>query len=138
MNSPSDTSPYTPPQTPTERSATFNIVKAPLVLILTVAISASSILMVGPPIVLILPLAVVLGLVSALERSFWSLVCFGYPLTFGLISAWIGYTEMPGYKRSPAFVVSIGIGLIGCALIATGLWKVFHSRQGTTSCGNTE
>ena len=97
-------------------------------MILTVAIAASSNLMVGPQIVLLVPLALVLGLVFGLRRSLWSLVFHGYPLTFGLISAWIGYKEMPGYERTPAFAVSIGIGLVGCALIAMGLGKVLAGR----------
>ncbi|MCY2987046.1 MAG: hypothetical protein NTY19_04160 [Planctomycetota bacterium] len=99
--------------TPTEPAGRFSIAKAALVLILTVAIAASSNLMVGPQIVLLVPLTLVLGLVFALRRSFWSLVCFGYPFTLGLISAWIGYMEMPGYEQSPAFAVFIGIGLVG-------------------------
>jgi hypothetical protein len=123
-------SPYTPPQTPTEPSGSFSIAKAALVLILTVAITASSILLVGPQIVVIVPLALVLGLVFALRRSFWALVCCSYPFTFGLISAWIGYKEIPGYERSPAFAVSIGIGLVGCALIAVGLREVLTGRKG--------
>jgi len=124
-------SPYTPPQTPTEPSGRFSIARAALVLILTAGIAASSILMVGPQIVLIVPLAWVLGLAFALRRSFWSLVCFGYPFTFGLISAWIGYKEMPGYERSPAFAVSIGIGLVGCALIVMGMLKALAGRKET-------
>jgi hypothetical protein len=123
-------SPYTPPQTPTKPSGRFSIARATLVLILTVVITASSILMIGPQIVVIVPVAFVLGLVFALRRSFWALACFGYPFTFGLISAWIGYKEMPGYERSPAFVVSIGIGLVGCALIAMGLGKALAGRKG--------
>ncbi len=53
-----------------------------------------------------------------------------YPFTFGLISAWIGYKEMPGYKRSPAFAVSIGIGLVGGALIAAARGTVLAGRSG--------
>jgi hypothetical protein len=100
-----------------------------LVLILTAAIAASSIVMVGPQILVIVPLALALGLAFAYRRSSWSLVCFGYPFTFGLISAWIGYMEMPGYERTAAFPVSLGIGLIGCGLIGTGLWKVLRGKN---------
>ena len=106
-------SPSTPPQTPTEPAGRFSPAKAALVLILTVAIAASSNLMVGPQIVLLVPLTLVLGLVFALHRPFWSLVCFGYPFTLGLISPWFGYMELPGYEPSPAFAVSIGIGRFG-------------------------
>jgi len=122
-------SPYTPPQTPSPPSRKSIIVKIALVLILTVVIAASSIVMVGPQIILIVPVALVLGIVFALRRSFWSLVCFGYPCTFSLISAWIGYKEMPGYERSTAFLISIGIGLIGCVLIAMGLWKALSNKK---------
>ena len=117
-------------------SGRFTTVTAALVLILTAGIAASSILMVGPQIVVIVPLALVLGLMFALRRSSWSLVCFGYPFTFGLISAWIGYKEMPGYERTPAFGVSIGIGLVGCALIAMGLGKVLAGKKGQENGGS--
>jgi 4-hydroxybenzoate polyprenyltransferase len=69
--------PHTPPQTPSQPLDRFSIPRAALVLILTVAIAASSILMVGPQIIVIVPVALVLGLVFAFRRSFWSLVCFG-------------------------------------------------------------
>jgi 4-hydroxybenzoate polyprenyltransferase len=62
-------SPYTPPQTPTEPSGRFSPARAALVLILTVAIAANSILMVGPQIVGIVPLALVLGLVRHKSRK---------------------------------------------------------------------
>jgi hypothetical protein len=120
---------HTPPTTPSTRSGRTKFVRTALVLILTVAVAASSVLMVGPQIVLIVPVTLVLGLVFALRRSFWSLVCFGYPFTFGLISAWAGYKEMPGYERTTAFAVSIGIGLVGCVLIAVGLWKALPGRS---------
>ena len=122
-------SPYTPPQTPSHPSGRFSIARVALAMLLTLVIAASSIVMVGPQIVLIVPVAFVLGLVFALRRSFWSLVCFGYPLTFGLISAWIGYKEMPGYERSTAFAVSICIGVVGCVLIVVGLWKALQGKR---------
>ena len=111
-------------------SVQSSIARAALAMLLTVAIAASSILMVGPQIMVIVPVALGLGLVFALQRSFWSLVCFGYPFTFGLISAWIGYKEISGYERLPAFAVSIGIGLIGCVLIAVGAWKALSGKNG--------
>ena len=85
--------------------------------------------MVGPQIVFIVPVALLVGIVFAVRRSFWSMVCFGYPFTFGLISAGIGYSEMPGYERTTAFAVSVCIGLIGCVLIAMGLWKALPGRN---------
>jgi hypothetical protein len=98
-----------------------------LVLIVTVAIAASSVVMVGPQILVIAPLALLLGLYF--RPSPWWLVCFGYPFTFGLISAWIGCQEMPGYERTTAFAVSVGIGLAGCGLIATGVWNVLRGKD---------
>jgi hypothetical protein len=122
-------SPYTPPETPTGPQASFSPTRAVLVIVLTAMIAASSILMVGSQIVFIVPVALLAGIVFALRRSSWSLVCFGYPLTFGLISAGMGYTELPDYERTTAFAVSIGIGLAGSVLIAMGLWKAFPGRN---------
>jgi len=94
-----------------------------LVVVLTAAAVASAIIMVGPQITVVAPLAIVLGGILAYRRSWYSLVCFGYPLLFGFISAWIGYSEMPGYERTVAFAVSISVGLGGCGMVATGLSK---------------
>ena len=106
-------------------------------IVLTVVLAASSIMMVGPQILLIVPVALLAGIVFALRRSFWSLVCFGYPFTFGLISAGIGCSELPDYERTTAFAVSIGIGLVGCVLIAVGLWKALPGRnEKETSSGS--
>ena len=107
-------------------------------MLLTLVIAASGIVMVGPQIVLIVPVVFVLGLVFALRRSFWSLVCFGYPFTFGLISAWIGCKEIPGYERTTAFAISISIGLVGCVLIAVGLWKALPARTDKETCVSSE
>jgi len=135
---PQQLTPRMSPHTPTESSAGLSIARATLAMLLTAVIAASSIVMVGPQIVLIVPLAFVLGLIFALRRSFWSLVSFGYPFTFGLISAWAGHREMPGYERSTAFTVSIGIGFIGLALIATGLWKALPARTGEETTAGSE
>jgi len=70
-------SPYTPPQTPSPRSRRCIIVRIALVLILTAVIATSSILLVGPQVIVIVPVAIGVGIVFALRRSFWSLVCFG-------------------------------------------------------------
>ena len=91
--------------------------------------SVGGMLMIGPQIMVIVPVAIAAGIVFALRRSFWSFVCFGYPLTFGLISAWIGYSEMPGYERTVPFAVSIGLGLVGVSLVAIGLWKVLPGKK---------
>ena len=124
-----DMSPSTPPEMPTELSVQSRIARGALVLLLTAVIAASSIIMVGPQILLIVPVALLAGIVFALRRSFWSLVCFGYPFTFGLISAWAGYMELPDYERTTAFAVSVCIGLVGYVLIAVGLWKALSGRN---------
>jgi len=103
------------------------ILKSILVLLLTAVLTAGAVFMVGPQIMVIVPAAVVAGIVFAVRRSCLSLVCFGYPFTFGLISAVIGYREMPDYARTPGFAVSIGLGLVGVGLIAAGLWKALDT-----------
>ena len=98
--------------------------RALVVCILAAIIAASAIVtMIGPPIMLTAPLALVAGGFFAFKRSFWSLVCFGYPLVFGFLSAWIGYYEMGYGFSSIPFLVAFGIGLAGMGLISTGLWK---------------
>jgi hypothetical protein len=94
-------------------------------LLLAGVLAASGFLtMIGPQIMVVIPLALMAGIVLAVKRSFWSLVCFGYPLTFALISAWIGYVTTPGYEHTMPFAVSLGLGLTGLGLITFGLWKV--------------
>ena len=115
---------------PTSSPSGFTLIKTSAALFLTALIAAGGFLMIGPQMMIIMPMAVAAGIVFALRRSFWSLVCFGYPLTFGLISAWIGYWEMPGYERTVAFGVSVALGLVGVSLIATGLWKVLPGSDG--------
>ena len=122
------------PETPTGPKARFSPTRAVLVIVLTAVIAASSIMMVGSQIVFIVPVALLAGIVFALRRSFWSLVCFGYPLTFGLISAGMGYTELRDYERTTAFAVSIGLGLVGCVLIAMGLWKALPGKNVVDQC----
>jgi len=117
------------PETPTGPEARFSPTRAVLVIVLTGVIAASSIMMVGSQIFVLVPVALLAGIVFAVGRSFWSLVCFGYPLTFGLISAGMGYTELSDYERTTAFAVSVCIGLVGCLLIAMGLWKALPGRN---------
>ena len=50
-----------------------------VVVLLTAIIAASSIMLAGPQVLVMAPFALGAGLVFALKRSFWSLVCFGYP-----------------------------------------------------------
>lgn len=115
-------SPYLIPQSVPHISGSFSLSRAALVLFLTTIITTGSILMVGPQVVFVVPVALLAGIILAVRRSFWSLVFFGYPLTFGLLFAWIGYQEQAGHEYTTNFAISAGIGLIGCALIASGLW----------------
>ena len=94
--------------------------------------------MIGPQIMIIVPVAIVAGIIFAFRRSFISLVCFGYPLTFGLVSAYIGCAEIDDYTRAPAFAISIFIGLLGVGLIAAGLWKALPDRTTKISNGAAE
>lgn len=93
------------------------------VLMLMTIFTAGSRLMVGPQIVLIVPATVLAGVFFFLRRSALSWVYFGYPLTFGLISARIGCAELAGYEQTPAFAVSVLVGVLGAGLIAAGFWK---------------
>lgn len=108
--------------------------KSLVVLILTALLTASAVLMIGPQIQVIVPVAIVAGVVLAIRRSFLSLVCFGYPFTFGLVSALIGYVELDGYERTTAFLVSVVIGMAGVSLITVGLWKALPGK--TTGSAN--
>ena len=109
-----------------------------IVLLVTAILTASAVIMIGPQIMLIVPAAIGVGIVFALRRSFLSLVCFGYPFTFGLVSALIGCGEIDGYAQTPAFAVSVGIGMVGVALIATGLWKTLAARTRNNTGGGAE
>ena len=63
--------PYSPPQSPTGNSGNFRFTRVALVLILSAIIAAGSIVMIGPQIIVIVPLALVLGIFFAVRRSFW-------------------------------------------------------------------
>ena len=103
----------------------FRPIKAALVLLASLALAASSVLtMFGPQIMAVVLLALIAGLFFAVKRSAWAFVCFGYPLTFALFSAWFGFMEISRYENTTAFAASVGIGLLGLGLIATGLWRV--------------
>lgn len=99
------------------------MLKTIVVVILTALLAVSALCMIGPQIMIIVPLAVVAGIVLAILRSSVSLVCFGYPLTFGLVSAYVGFWEVAGYERTVPFAISVALGVGGIGLIAAGLWK---------------
>ena len=107
--------------------------KSLVVLLLAAILTASAVLMIGPQIMVIVPVAIVAGVVLAIRRSFLSLVCFGYPFTFGLVSALVGYAEIDGYERTAAFAVSVVIGMAGVSLMTTGLWKALPSKTTATA-----
>ena len=97
--------------------------KAIVVLILTALLATSALCMIGPQITIIVPLAGGAGIVLAILRSSLSLVCFGYPLTFGMVSAYVGFSEIAGYEQTVPFAISVAIGVGGLGLIVTGLWR---------------
>ncbi len=103
------------------------IIKSAVTVLLTAILTAGAFFMIGPQVMIIVPVAIVAGIVFAVRRSFLSLVCFGYPLTFGLVSAYAGYWEVADYERTSPFAVSMGIGLVGVGLIAAGLWMALPS-----------
>ena len=105
------------------------LIKRMIFLLLCVTIPACAFLMIGPQILVIAPLIICLGIYFAFRRSFLSLVCFGYPLSFGLVSAYIGYYELKNYTDDSGFWVSIGIGITGTILIVFGLWKTFFKKN---------
>lgn len=126
--------PFFPPPTPSPQASAqqlsvpqdfrnFRFTRVALVLALSAMVACSGILMLGPQITVIVPVALILGIFFAVRRSFGSLICFGYPLTFGLISAWVGCKEIPGYGITFEFFIVSGIGLTACVLIAVGLWQ---------------
>ena len=102
----------------------MNKVKKSIVVLFTTAIlTVSSVLMMIPPMFPLPVVAIVAGIVFAFRRSSLSLVCFGYPLTFGMLSALIGCVEIDDYVRTTAFAISVVIGMVGVGLMTTGLWK---------------
>jgi hypothetical protein len=46
--------------------------------------------------------------------------------------------ELADYERTTALYVSIGIGLVGCVLIAIGSWKALPSRNEKETGVNSE
>ena len=101
----------------------FRIIKSILISLLTLTLMAGSFLMIGPQIFSIIGVSFCLGIFFVFRKSFLSLVFFGYPLTFGLVSAYIGFYEMNNYANDSEFWIAIGIGSLGTMLVFLGFWK---------------
>ena len=98
-------------------------------LLLCFTLPACAFLMIGPQIMVIAPLSLCLGIYFVFRRSFLSLVFLGYPLCFGLVSAYIGYYELKNYTSTSGFWVALGIGIVGVVLIAVGLLKTLFKKN---------
>jgi 4-amino-4-deoxy-L-arabinose transferase-like glycosyltransferase len=105
------------------------LIKRIIFLLLCFTLPACAFLMIGPQIMIIAPLSLCLGVYFVFRRSFLSLVCLGYPLCYGLVSAYIGYCELKNFTSTPGFWVALGIGIVGVDLIAVGLLKTFFKKN---------
>ena len=101
----------------------FRITKSILIFLLTLTLMAGSFLLIGPQIVPIVATSFCLGIFFVFRKSFLSLVFFGYPLTFGWVSAYIGFYELDDYINDSGFSVALGIGALGTVLVFLGFWK---------------
>jgi hypothetical protein len=101
----------------------FRIIKSILVSVLTLTLMAGSFLMIGPQILPILAVSFCLGIFFVFRKSFLSLVFFGYPLTFGLVSAYIGFHELNNFANASEFWIALAIGSLGTMLVFLGFWK---------------
>ena len=102
----------------------FRTIKSILIFLLTLTVLAGSFLLIGPQIVPIVAVSFGLGTFFICTKSFLSLVFFGYPLTFGWVSAYIGFYELNNYANDSEFWVAIGIGALGIMLVFLGFWKI--------------
>jgi len=66
---------------------------------------------------------------SRIYRSDKRFARINQPTSFSLHSAWIGYEEPAGYSYTTDFAMSTGIGLVGFALTAAGLWMSLPYRK---------
>ena len=107
------------------------LIKRIIFLLLCFTLPACAFFMNGPQIMVIAPLSLCLGIYFVLRRSFLSLVCLGYPLCFGLVSAYVGYYELKNYTSTPGFWVALSIGIVGVDLIAVGLLKTLFKKNHT-------
>ena len=101
----------------------FRITKSILIFLLTLTVLAGSFLLIGPQIVPIIGVSFCLGIFFVFRKSFLSLVFFGYPITFGWVSAYIGFYELDDYINGSGFWVALGIGALGTMLVFLGFWK---------------
>jgi len=101
----------------------FRIIKSILIFLLTLTLMAGSFLLIGPQIVPIVAVSFCLGIFFVFRKSFLSLVFFGYPLTFGWVSAYIGLYELNDFVTDSEFWVALGIGALGTVLVFLGFWK---------------
>ena len=101
----------------------FRIIKSILISLLTLTLMAGSFLMIGPQIFPIIGVSFCMGIFFIFRKSLLSLVFFGYPLTFGLVSAYIGFYEMNNYANDSEFWIALGIGSLGTILVFLGFWK---------------
>ena len=101
----------------------FIIFKSILISLLSLTLMAGSFLMRGPQIFPIIGVSFCLGIFFVFRKSLLSLVFFGYPLTFGLVSAYIGFHELNNYANDSEFWIALGIGSLGTMLVFLGFWK---------------
>ena len=105
------------------------LIKRIIFLLLCLTLPACASLMIVPLIMVIAPLSLCLGVYFVFRRSFLSLVCLGYPLCFGLVTAYVGYYELKNYTSTSEFWVALGIGIVGVDLIAVGLLKTLFKKN---------
>jgi len=105
------------------------LIKRIIFLLLCLTLPACAFLMIGPQIMVIAPLSLCLGIYFVFRRSFLSLVFLGYPLCFGLVTAYVGYYELKNYTSTSEFWVALGIGIVGVDLIAVGLLKTLFKKN---------
>jgi len=105
------------------------LIKRIIFLLLCFSLPVASVLMFGPQLFIVTPVLFCLGVFFVLRRSFLSLICFGYPFSYGLFCAYIGFHELNDYTKDTEFWVGLGIGATGAILIAIGLWKTLFKKN---------
>ncbi|MDG1139678.1 MAG: hypothetical protein P8N49_09200 [Opitutales bacterium] len=107
----------------------FRIIKSILVSLLTLTLMVGSFLMIGPQIVPMLAVSVCLGIFFVFRKSFLSLVFFGYPLTYGWVTTYIGFYELTNYTNSFGFWIGLVIAGFGTLLVFLGFWKTLFRKE---------